>query len=465
MKESFFLSQRLGFTNAQAATIERLGVKNFISQSLAAPPTLPEPDFLADAPRTPDELRAIRQMSQEDKKKSAVTERLRSVGIAQLWLEKMATDEFPLREKMVLFWHGHFVSAMQKVKMSYPLWGQNQLFREMAFGNYRELTRRILHDNAMLAYLDNTQNRADKLNENLSRELLELFTLGVGNYSETDIKEGARALAGLSIGGQYYRRWEDNTPKTYLGQTGNWKADDMVDHIFAHPKAGELLMTKFLKFFVTDAPAASLIGDYTAAFRKADFEMKPMLEKMGQDNRFLQSQGLKIKDPVTFLLQLLYEFQLDVPPAPYVRSYGNGQGMELLNPPNVKGWDGGRSWLSSQKLLQRVGVVSLLASGKGFGKMKGGRKMANQPEEMQTMLRPEREGNQKPELRRDKTLTKNKAIIQELTDRHVFAVNADLQSACEQLLKYDFDANSSTAQQSVTRLAEHIMKSPEFQIY
>ncbi len=186
---------------------------------------------------------------------------------------------------------------------------------------------------------------------------------------------------------------------------------------------------------------------------------------MGQDSRFLQSQGMKIKDPITFLLQLLYEFQLDVPPAPYIRSYSNGQGMELLNPPNVKGWDGGRSWLSSQKLLQRVGVVSFLASGKGFGKMRGRQKMADQPEEMKAMLRPEREEHQKPELRWDKSLTKNKAIIQELTDRHVFAVDADLQSACEQLLKYDFDATSSTAQQSVTRLAEHIMKSPEFEIY
>ncbi len=230
----------------------------------------------------------------------------------------------------------------------------------------------------MLSYLDNTQNKANKLNENLSRELLELFTLGVGNYSETDIKEGARALAGLSLGdqgGQYYRIWEDKGTKTYLGKTGHWKADDMVDLIFAHPKAGELLMTKFLKFFVTDTPAPALIADYTAAFRKADFEMKPLLEKLGQDERFIKSQGQKIKDPVTYLLQLLYEFQQEVPPIPYTLLYSNGQGMKLLNPPNVKGWDGGRSWLSSQKLLQRVEVVSLLANGKNFGKSKAGQKM------------------------------------------------------------------------------------------
>ncbi|MBU1822410.1 MAG: DUF1800 domain-containing protein, partial [Bacteroidetes bacterium] len=365
MKEPFFLSQRLGFTNAQATTIERLGVSKFLDQSLASPPAFPEPALLAGSPRTRDELRAVRQMSQDDKVKYAVKERVRVVGLAYQWLEKMHTDAYPLREKMVLFWHNHFVSDIQKVKVSYAMWRQNALFREMAFGNYRELTRKILYDNAMLSYLDNTQNKASKLNENLSRELLELFTLGVGHYTETDIKEGARALAGLSLGdqgGQYYRFWEDNTPKTYLGKTGNWKADDLVDAIFEHPQAGELLMTKFLKYFVTDTPTDSLVKDYTLAFRKADFEIKPMLEKLVQDERFLQSQGQKIKDPVSYLLQLLHEFQQAVPPLPHTQVYCNEQGMKLLNPPNVKGWDGGKSWLSSQKLLQRLNVVTLLAS-------------------------------------------------------------------------------------------------------
>ena len=252
MKESFFLSQRLGFTNAQAATIERFGVRKFLEHSLATSPTLPEPGFLTGSPRTREELRTLRQMSPQDKKEYAVAERRRGLSLAHLWLEKMHTDEYPLREKMALFWHNHFVSDIQKVKVSYAMWRQNALFREMAFGSYRELTRRILYDNAMLAYLDNTQNKANKLNENLSRELLELFTLGVGNYSETDIKEGARALAGLNLGdegGQYYRMWEDQGTKTYLGKTGRWKADDMVDLIFDHPRAGELLMTKFLKYF------------------------------------------------------------------------------------------------------------------------------------------------------------------------------------------------------------------------
>ncbi len=472
MKEAFFLSQRLGFTNAQAESISRLGVESFLKKSFETPLSIDVPKFLADAPRNRKELREIRQSSDDAKKKFAVTERLRSVGVAHVWLDKMYQDEYPLREKMVLFWHNHFVSDMQKVKISYAIFRQNNLLREMAFGNYKELTRRILYDNAMLAYLDNTQNKAKTPNENLSRELLELFTLGVGHYTEGDIKEGARALAGLNIGdegGQYYRFWEDNGNKTYLGKTGNWKADDMVNIIFDHPKAGERLMIKFLKYFVTDEPSPSLIDDYTKAFRKANFEMKPMLEKLVRDERFAKSQGMKIKDPTTFLLQLLYEFQLDVPPIRATQPYFIGQGMKLLNPPNVKGWDGGKSWLSSQKLLQRVSVVALLGSGKSLENYKFKRKQENAAEDigmtMETMVDNKYEESKKPTLRWNTALTNNKDIIKDLTNRLVFTVPKDLQTDCERILKYDFDAKADNALQSVTRLAEHIMKSPEFQIY
>ena len=471
MKEAFFLSQRLGFTNAQADTIQQMGVENFLKKSFDTPLSIDEPKFLADAPKTRDEYRDLRKQDEEAKKKYLISERLRTAGVGHLWLEKMGEDAFPLREKMVLFWHNHFVSDIQKVKISYAMWQQNGLFREMAFGNYKELTRRILRDNAMLAYLDNTQNKAKTPNENLSRELLELFTLGVGNYTEGDIKEGARALAGLNIddgGGRYYKIWEDNGNKTYLGKTGNWKADDMVNLIFDHPKAGERLMMKFLKYFVTDDPSAALIADYTAAFRKANFEMKPMLQKLVTDNRFLQSQGQKIKDPATFVLQLLHEFQLDIPSARSTQPYFNGQGMVFLHPPNVKGWDGGKAWLSSQRLLQRVSVVALLASGKPLETFKIKRKQENMAEEMgMTEDRVGyREGGQiTPNLRWNKALTNNKDIIKDLTDRLVFTVSKDLQTECEQVLKYDFDAKADNAQKSVTRLAEHIMKSPEFQIY
>jgi uncharacterized protein (DUF1800 family) len=474
MKPEYFLSQRLGFSNAQADTIQKLGVKNFLKKSFDTPLSTEVPKFLADAPKTRDEYRDMRKADKDLQIKTLATERLRSVATGHWWLSSMHESEFPLREKMTLFWHNHFTSGFQKVKISWAMYQQNQLLRTHAFGNYRELTRQILYDNAMIMYLDNNQNRKSAPNENLSRELLELFTLGVGNYTEQDIKEGARALAGLSVGdkgGQYYRIIEDNTDKTYLGKKGNLKADDMVAAIFAHPRAGRHLMNKFLKFFVSDTPSVAMVEEYTQAFRKADFEMKPMLEKLVEDKRFLSSQGAKVKDPVSFLLGSLYEFGLETPPTRQIATYFQEQGMVLLNPPNVKGWDGGRDWLSSQKLLQRVGVVNLLAQGKPLSNSKyKNNKQVNADDQInmeETMMKPKRmemEADTKPVFKWNKNLKSNKDIIADLSDRLLFAVSKDLQTDMENLLKYDFDPKQQTAQLAVTRLAEFIMKSPEYQI-
>ena len=472
MKQEFFISQRLGFSNAQADLIRQIGIETFMKRSLNAPNAVLEtPKFFDDAPRTRDEYRGLKQKSDEEKKKLVASEVLRNIGFSHVWLSKMTTDELPLREKMTLFWHNHFVSGYQKVRVSWAMFQQNQLLREHAFGNYRELTRRILYNNAMLIYLDNTQNKAKTPNENLSRELLELFTLGVGNYSESDIKEGARALAGLSLddnGGKYYRFWEDNSDKTYFGKTGNWKADDLVNIIFKQPKAGRRLMEKFLKYFVSDNPSVQMLDDYTSAFQKADFEMKPMLEKLSRDERFIKSQGLKIKDPLSFLTTTLYEFQLELPPARQLVPYFKEQSMVLLNPPNVKGWDGGQMWLSSQRLLQRVGVVSTLASGKSLDNFKFKKKQERAADDMQmddiSMRNQTQMAEQKPVFRWDKTLDSNKKIIESVASRLVFTVSADMQTDMERLLKYDFKPTEPTAQDAVTRLAEYIMKSPEFQI-
>jgi uncharacterized protein (DUF1800 family) len=471
MKSNHFISQRLGFSNAQADVIQKIGVVPFLKNSFGTPLSMDPPKFMEDAPKTRDEYRDLRKMDELEKKKAAIAENLRIAGLSHAWVERMHTNEYPLREKMTLFWHNHFVSGFKKIKISWAMWEQNQLFREMAFGNYRELTRRILSDNAMIAYLDNTQNKVKSRNENLSRELLELFTLGVGNYSETDIKEGARALAGLNIddkNARYYKIWEDDGEKNYLGKKGNWKADDLVRLIFEHPRAGRRLMEKFLKFFMTDTPSVSLIEDYTSAFRKADFEMKPMLEKLVKDERFLTSQGNKIKDPLSFLLTTLFEFQLDTPPARQLVQYFKEQDMMLFNPPNVKGWDGGTAWLSSQKLLQRCGVVATLASGKSLDNFKIKAKQMDVADDLEmsegTMFGKPRKEQKLPVLKWNKSLTTNKLIIQDLSERLIFTVSKDMQTDMEQVLKYDFNPTEMNAQQAITRLAEYIMKSPEYQL-
>ena len=189
MNASALLSQRLGFSNAQADDIDTSGIARFLRNSFATPAVVEAPDCMRDAPRTRKELKALKNASPEEQKKLLKRERERMVMLQHWWAERMHQEKYPLREKMVLFWHNHFVSAIQKVKLPWLLYEQNQLFREYAFGNFKTLTKKVLYNNAMLVYLDNVQNKARTPNENLSRELLELFTLGIGHYTEQDIKE------------------------------------------------------------------------------------------------------------------------------------------------------------------------------------------------------------------------------------------------------------------------------------
>jgi uncharacterized protein (DUF1800 family) len=475
MKQEYFLSQRLGFTNAQADKIRQMGVEAFVEKSMKVPFDAPVPYFLVDAPKSRKEFQNLKTENEEKKKLFVVIELFRNAGVSRWWVDRMYNLEYPLREKMVLFWHNHFVSSFQKVKSSWAMYNQNTLFRDNAFGNFKELTKLVLHDNAMITYLDNFKNKRGELNENLSRELLELFTLGVGNYTEQDIKEGAKALAGLNLGegkGRYYPRTSDDSQKIYLGKKGNLKADDIVEAIFAHPKAAHRITEKLLKFFVSDTPSTTMIDEYATFFKQKNYEIKPFLSKMSVDKRFQESQGEKIKDPLSFVLQVHHEFQLDLPSIKRLVPYFNQQGMTPLLPPNVKGWDGGKSWLSSQKLLQRMNIVSVLSNGKNLEafSFKGEKKEDLAMEEMKSTSEQvfgkngDKMSTKIPEFRWDKTSKNNKDIIKSVSDRLLFAVNNDVQQDMERILKYDFNPTEMNAQLSVTRLAEYVMKTPEFQI-
>lgn len=443
-------SLRLGFSAKQSNPIRKMGIEAFLTTSLKAPYNKDLPYFLQDTPKTIQEWRAHRQTMKAMSETAIQKEQkamARNVGkMKEEWINAMHNNPYPLREKMVCFWHNHFVSTSKKVKIPYWIYQHNQILRENAFGNFRELTHKILISNAMIAYLDNNDNKKDRINENLSRELLELFTLGIGNYTESDIKNGARALAGLSPGnnGAIYRpRQTDNGTKTYFGQKGNLRADDLVDIIFQQKNAPYLITQKILQWFIYDNPPENLVQHYGNYLRKVDYEIAPFLKKIFTSEFSKPTAGSKIKNPLVYALQLLDELQIKDIPTRHIVLFIRRQGMDLFNQPNVKGWDGGRSWLTSQIFLHRHKVSDLLCRNKSIGGKSNRR--------LPTKLQWDPSGN-------------HKEIITELSNRLLFQVDENLQNDMESILKYDFNPHSPNAHQAVMRLFNFITKTPEFQL-
>ena len=464
MKKSNLWSLRLGFSGKEADKIEKLGLEKFLKYSYDSKFDTQLPAFLDDDPKTLLELKALRESLKnadpEFKKEVVKKENYSNVELKMWWIGKMRNDEFPLRESMVCFWHNHFVSTYQKVKVNYWIYQHNMILREHAFGNFKELTKQMVKSNAMVRYLDNIDNKKGKYNENLSRELLELFTIGIGNYSESDIKEGAKALAGLNYGDDgavYKKNIEDNSDKTYFSKTGNWKADDLVDIIFEQKKIPYLITRKILKWFVYDNPPEDLVTYYGDYFRKVKFEIQPLLTKIFTEEYKKGNSGTKIKNPLVYILQLLEELHIDDLDNDMTMFFLKQQGMDLYNQINVKGWDGGNSWLTSQVYLQRNNTSDVLCSGRSISKR------------VQNMMNSE---NEKPKSEYEKINVKidfdsdgnNKTIISELSDRLLFKVNDAMQKDMENLLKYDFDPKDEHANFAVTRLFNYITKLPEYQL-
>ncbi|MEI7509746.1 MAG: DUF1800 domain-containing protein [Flavobacterium sp.] len=464
MNKSNLWSLRLGFSSRQAAQIESIGIERFLKQSFTSNFDKHLPQFLEDDPKTLAELKEFRNKIKEttsEEGKKVLKQQLRnSSELKSWWIDKMRTDAFPLREKMVCFWHNHFVSTSQKVKVNYWIYQHNMILRENAFGNFKDLTKKIIKSNAMIRYLDNIDNKKGNYNENLSRELLELFTLGIGNYTESDIKNGARALAGLSYGEDeaVYRRFiEDNSDKAYFGKTGNWKVDDLVDILFEQKNIPYLITKKILKWFVYDNPSETIVTYYGDYFRKVNFEIQPLLTKIFVEEYAKNNSGSKIKDPLVYILQLIDELQIKDTESKMIAFFLKQQGMELFNQVNVKGWDGGNSWLTSQIYLQRNNTVDMLCSGKILN-----RKEFNKiPEE-----------GEQPKISFEKvnvsvpfdTNANNKKIIDDLCNRLLYQVDNDIQKDMENLLKYDFDPKEQHANNAVLRLFNYITKTPEYQI-
>ena len=291
----------------------------------------------------------------------------RTIELGAWWLDRMRQSVDPLAEKMTLFWHGHFATSAQKVKNAYFFLGQNQTFREQARGNFGVLVKAMSRDPAMIDWLDLKQSRAAHPNENFAREVMELFTLGEGNYTEQDVTEGAKAFTGYRIDPRtgtfaFNFREHDNTPKTFLGRTDVRDGDQAIDTILAQPACSRYLARKLWTFFAYENPSAPLVEALAETLRASHYEMRPVLHRMFTSQEFYSPLAIRtqIKSPVQWMVETARTLEVELPAQGPLLYALRQMGQIPFYPPSVKGWDGGKAWISTSTLLTRYNVAGAL---------------------------------------------------------------------------------------------------------
>ncbi|WP_026897619.1 DUF1800 domain-containing protein [Daejeonella oryzae] len=307
--------------------------------------------------------RKFAQLNEQERKDLIRKARMGVRFLNSSWIEKMGSSKSSLREKMTLFWHGHF--ACRSVNPSF-LQQLNNIHRKHALGNFRTLLLEVSRSPAMLQFLNNQQNRKGKPNENFARELMELFTLGRGNYSEKDIKEAARAFTGWSFmpGGEFLFREKqhDYAEKTFFSQTGNFNGTDIIDIILKKPETATFIARKLYLFFVSDTENDQHIQELGKSFYESDYDIAILMKKLLSSDWFYSDQviGSKIKSPVELLVGLNKLFHVTYKNPAVQIQFQSAMGQVLFYPPNVAGWAAGKSWIDSSSLMLRLKLPSLI---------------------------------------------------------------------------------------------------------
>jgi hypothetical protein len=295
------------------------------------------------------------------------------------WLSCMLQGGHPLREKLTLFWHNHFATSVVKVQSAALMFRQNCLLRRHALGRFGPLLQAISRDGAMLLWLDSNSNVKAHPNENYAREVMELFSLGVGNYTEKDVREAARAFTGWHTNGDDYAfrpKFHDFGDKTVLRQTGNWNGDDVVRILLEQPAAARFLVRKLYRFLIAEAPEPpdALLEPLYVSFRRSNYDIAGLVRTMLSSRLFYSDHAFRrrVKGPVEFVLGAVRAVYrgggasgTDDPPLPpqVLVPWIDAMGQQLFAPPNVKGWPGGPSWLNTSTVLERNNFAGALALG------------------------------------------------------------------------------------------------------
>jgi uncharacterized protein (DUF1800 family) len=279
-------------------------------------------------------------------------------AIQQTWLDRMVGGRSPLAEKLALFWHGHFATSNTKIQEPQLMWTQYKLFREHGSGRFRPLVEKVSRDVAMIRWLDGNANRKGIANENYGRELQELFTLGIGNYTETDIREVARAFTGW--GSRHHDfvftdAFHDHGKKTVHGKTGDFDGDDVVKILTDLPACRTFIARKLLTFFVHPEPQPGEVKDVAAVLEQTDGDIRSALLVIFMSPGFREAARHRalVKSPVEFVVGAMRAVGVQRAPL-WVHGSLERMGQILFRPPSVKGWTSGAGWLNSAAVVERL---------------------------------------------------------------------------------------------------------------
>jgi uncharacterized protein (DUF1800 family) len=444
------------------------------------------PDLTADpvwARPNPEAIRnfreAVKNATPAEKKKLQQEQRReyrrQMMELRGWWLQRMAKGPRPFQEKMVLFWHGHFATSVDKVRNPYFMWRQNELFRRLATDNWLRLLTETGKDPAMLIWLDQAQSRKSHANENFAREVMELFALGEGHYTEKDVTEGARALTGWSLDRTtekfiYRPRLHDDGIKTFLGQTGDFNGDDVMRIIISQPQSGRFITGKIWNYFAGQMPSEDLNAELAACLRAHGNDFKPFLRELFRSEPFYAPDIIRnqVKSPVQWLVGTVRMLENELPPPLLCWGMLRQLGQDLFAPPNVKGWDGGITWITTNTLLTRYNDAATLVEGTlpplnpgDFARKKGGAGGAGGMKAMKALKRVRLGGvNVEQILTPDQR--DDKADIVSALEHRLFqtALNTDQ----EQTLKNFLDSKNKLSDEDIRTTIRLMMSTPEYQV-
>jgi uncharacterized protein (DUF1800 family) len=487
------LCSRAGFGGAPEE-IEKLAamtpgdaVDSFINFD-KIPVSVEEPSWAKPNPELAEQRRKIQRLVRDEQEKAltddekrALEEKRREIfrdvqrqqvrNLQELrygWLNRMATGPRPFQEKLTLFWHGHFATSAVKVRDAYYMWRQIDTFRRKGSGNWLELLEAVATDPAMLIWLDQAQSRRQHPNENFARECMELFALGEGHYTEKDVTEAARAMTGWSLDPAeqdyiYRPRIHDDGIKTVLGKTGNLTGRDVLEIIVAQPQAARFITAKLWKFFGSENLDPKLAEAMAQEFRSNGNNFGPFLRTMFASEEFYAPSvmGSQVKSPVQWLVGSVRLLQRNLPPSIVSTQMIKNLGQDLLLPPNVKGWDGGLSWITTNTLLARYNQAAILVMGQGNlganAERPGMQRLAERANEMARNMRPADVEHIVPDADR----RSHDAVLAAIEKRFLLS---PLSEKHRQSLRDYLEPRSELDDQDVRHVIRRLMSTPEYQV-